>query len=415
MLKKVLSLFIIVMILLTMGSCAEILRPKPTTEPDNVVDNRKNYLVVCWPILEAQWLLTDAWEDFCKLREDGEKLELIILPAEALRDSLYEEDPEKINETADVFLINNFEHMMKYNDFKGFFQNFEEFDLTKINSELADNAKAFGCFDNGTYGIPFVTSTNMWGMNKSFMETNQLELPRTHDEVRQITRDTKNYEIIDLSYESFFSLIWRLGGEFFNEDGSKAAFNTPDTGIRAVEMIDESSEKGVGINGIFAMGDRGPKLDPNDVNGMMPQLKEGIPGYSVKSASNFCIRQTSVNKQLAFDFIEYFTTSENPETGKTYQEELCQKVFVEDAIIPTLKVAQERIANDETNKKKVVLEQINISKQIPYSPVLSEVIDILVLEMFSVTRGEKTPEVAMRYAEQEINMAIGRYLRENKK
>ena len=195
---------------------------------------------------------------------------------------------------------------------------------------------------NTVYGLPFSGNVLIMVYNKSVFSAAGVQIPKTYDELRNVSRTIKSVtgkpaflpavialdNTNDANYSAFFfaTWLWRNGGELISSDGKKAVFNS-DAGVKAAEQIVDLLKDGTatrsggeadvynGNIGMIQLGTwvtqymTGPNKQGDLGVFMLPELKAGVPQYSGLGLGALCITTSCKAPEAAYKFLEFYSTS----------------------------------------------------------------------------------------------------------
>ncbi|MGW7285192.1 ABC transporter substrate-binding protein [Streptomyces sp. NPDC054847] len=108
-------------------------------------------------------------------------------------------------------------------------------------------------WDGQLYGVPLLMQTLTAVCNtKVLADSGVDECPRTWDELEAMAPKVKKAGYVPTDYvaaltltlnHSYYPYLWQAGGEVLNEDGTKAAFNSPE-GLAALQFIKKMVDEG---------------------------------------------------------------------------------------------------------------------------------------------------------------------------
>lgn len=190
------------------------------------------------------------------------------------------------------------------------------------------------------YGLPFYTNALGLIYNKTAFEKAGLPLPKdgwTWDDFMTAVKKLSNGTMYGFGYEGgwggtfeWFPWLWQNGGELLSEDGTKAAFNSPEA-VQSVEAfmslvtnknyVPEAAKAwkawdelaaafASGTIAMYQVGDWGlagvEKFKPNFEWGVAP-LPQSKTKATVVGGANWMINKNSKNPDAAYRWLRYIT------------------------------------------------------------------------------------------------------------
>ncbi|MBO1004668.1 ABC transporter substrate-binding protein [Pseudogracilibacillus auburnensis] len=287
-----------------------------------------------------------------------------------------------------------------------------------------------GAVDGTVYAVPWYFTSGGILYNTEILEEVGIENPPTTvDEAWEMSE--KIYDKTGAIAGGYTTTAWQdlwilfptMGIDLIAEDGSSAAFNTPE----AVELLKERKEyfdKGLipedllldgslakewYVEGKLAWWVSGPQLY-RQVNDLSPEMYEksaaapgivGSEGTLYSAIQNLVVSNQSENKELAVEFVEFITNVDN-------QLEFSKLV----PILPGNKEAadnelfQSGEDSDDPEEKGLYYSAIDIEKAIDMSPPIAEanqINEILNETYVEVLINDKDPQEALNDAEKQVN------------
>lgn len=125
-------------------------------------------------------------------------------------------------------------------------------DFPQIRERIFENVWEQVEYDGKHYGVPVTMLPFILAVNTEILAANDLQIPRTWEEVRAMGPVLKEKGLhaltmpgglnLDTAYR-FLPLLYKAGGRVFDEDWTKAAFNGP-AGLAALTFLVEMKEDG---------------------------------------------------------------------------------------------------------------------------------------------------------------------------
>lgn len=283
---------------------------------------------------------------------------------------------------------------------------------------------------DAVYGIPFDANTIIFGAKTSALQQAGVSIPTNYEELRMVGAEMRNSSAEQMPYflpidglSSAFSItpyfmtwLWRLGGDLLNEDLTKATFNDPDTGVKALQMMLQLKEDGILAtdaheDGKTAMSDYGTWWMQGFTEDMefslQPALKDGGPRYSGLGVYGLAIVTTAKEPQAAYEFAVHLATEQNSVTKQHYVYNYCRN----HNLIPALKDAAKtsEIWNADSIEGdfwRTSIQQLELSKYRPAVPCWPEIEEALTSAIYCAWLGEKTPQQALDDAAEIANRLL---------
>lgn len=285
-------------------------------------------------------------------------------------------------------------------------------------------------YDGKQYGLPTAFQAGILAYNKDLFDAAGVDYPTddwTWDDARaaaeKITQPAEDVWGLQqpAHFWEFYSTLAAAGGEFFNEDKSAAAFNSPE-GLEAFSwLVEKSGVIAPPVNEIAGIPDIESTMFKNGQLGMWQVASGAISGLR-ETAANWDIQIVpKLKSHTAYAFVNMVGVSADTahlEAAQKWAEFLTASDAAVDARIssswdlPALKDTskfQEWIDDAPPANKEAVLVA---GTDAVYPPTLTgkqtELQDILNEELTAATSGEKTAEQALSDAESRVNELIAR-------
>lgn len=193
-------------------------------------------------------------------------------------------------------------------------------------------------WDGKFYSIPFSKSTRVMFYNKTILEENGFEPPKTWQDVRKIAEAVTKDNVVGMGLENSFesefqAILEQLGGTYIDEDKKKAQFASKQ-GIEAMtfihDMINEGIARTAGEDGYmsnpFSRGDVAMYIGSSAGIPHVAKAAEGViewgvttyPTWDGKGATTFAgndivmFNQASEEeKKAAWEFMKFLTSPES--------------------------------------------------------------------------------------------------------
>lgn len=195
-----------------------------------------------------------------------------------------------------------------------------------------------GQLDGATYSLPVSTNNLQLFYNRELFEQAGLDPdqpPTTWEELRdyanQCADPSAGVQGMELFTEpgegltwQFQVYLWEAGGEFLNEDGTAAAFNTP-AGEQAlqfwVDLLHEDESAVLAPWGAFGQGSACMMMDGSWMVGIwgadppfdfgtasMPHPTDGEPATNMGGEQIFIMAEDSARQEAAYRFVDWLTS-----------------------------------------------------------------------------------------------------------
>lgn len=295
------------------------------------------------------------------------------------------------------------------------------------DDDFRENALEAMTFEDKLCGVPLLMggSASMVHM-KLLDEAGITDKPQTWDDLREIAPALKAKGYYVTHYVaaleqtlnlSFYPFLWQAGGDVLNDDGSAAAFNSPE-GLEALTFIKElvdnewvpkdlltvsidatepSSPIAKGTVALVTDGSAtedvpGLKLDEWEVS---PPLKHKVEAdYGV--VGGLTVLESSQNKDAAMAWTKYLASPEH------------LKRFDKDRLYFPPRPSLTPLYDEAEDPIKAGEEQY-VDSAIPgvIHPKARQLMDVIKPEIQSCLLGDKSPEEALEAAEKAVNGVIG--------
>jgi multiple sugar transport system substrate-binding protein len=306
--------------------------------------------------------------------------------------------------------------------------------LEAVDDVIADDADDFAensrnnlTFDGQLYSVPILGSVTTLLYNTSLLDAAGItEYPATWEDLLAAgpaIRDGGNFltsyagsleSTLNLSY---FPLLWQAGGEVVNEDGSAAAFNSPE-GLEALNFVKTLFDEG------YADLDEGV-TNPPEGTGM---LVEGRVAVMLNGANNDAIRlgdawgegvlqigepltnkvQTSYGTTAGFSV---FKSAQNVDAAKAWVK------FITGPEQMTTIVSSGGFLPTRTSLSDIYADDPVLNQFAQYGPLMHgdvrhrdarAIISAVGPYIQAAFLGEQSPEDALAAAESDVNRLMGR-------
>lgn len=117
-----------------------------------------------------------------------------------------------------------------------------------VDDEFNDAAVDSMTWDGEVYSVPLLMQIFQSVCNRAVLDAAGVDTcPETWDQLKEIAPAVKDAGFYPTHYEgalgvtltqTFYPYLWQAGGEVLNEDGTEAAFNSPE-GVKALEFLAE--------------------------------------------------------------------------------------------------------------------------------------------------------------------------------
>ena len=296
----------------------------------------------------------------------------------------------------------------------------------RLIPEVLDNWK----YEGGQYGVPLYISKTLLFLNKRMMdEAGITEAPTNFDELMAAAEKMAGAEKTGFMTLNFDWLYWPLFAmndiEFVNEEGTEAAFNTPEA-VALVERLAAATESGaidkiswtgrwVEPNSAFAAGTVGMlhahapaflwfkgKSDWVDENTVEAMHLPG--GFSTPNSHSLVMSEGSKHKDEAWDFMKIATSGKG-----AYAMGSATNNLVGDAEVNA--ELMELYAKEVPAVVPVLETQLeNLDKLTGNWPFANDaaIKDAFYPELQAALLGEKSAEEALDDAERKVNRLLQR-------
>jgi multiple sugar transport system substrate-binding protein len=283
--------------------------------------------------------------------------------------------------------------------------------------------------DGEQYGLPSSYSNVVMYYNKALFDAAGLEYPTAdwtwEDEQAAATALTDKAagvygDFQPITFHEFYKVLEQAGGQFFTEDGSATAFNSPE-GVKAATWlvtkpgtVMPTEADGVGTpdydKDLFSAGKLGMwhsgiwMIDPmSQVEGLDWDIVVE-PGDVTKSSALFtngvAVTAASTEKEAAQDFAEFLTSSQTAIDTRLASSWELPPVADEEALAPYLE--QTPPAN-----RQAVLDALDTVALPPVIASQQEMQDAINEELSNAAAGRKTVEQAMADAASRVDALLG--------
>jgi multiple sugar transport system substrate-binding protein len=304
----------------------------------------------------------------------------------------------------------------------------EELDQAGIVAEDYDpTVWQFTGFEGQQYTIPLDIHLFSLMYSNPLLSDAGVTVPTTLDELRAVAEATTGGDnvgymhwILNNNDPTNFTWLWfnyqhQFGGQMLNEDGTAAAFNTPE-GVAALTWMKELEEIGnpehlpyfdLNRNGQVATWPDGPWIitpmfNPEEAPAyadldiaVMPQHDPAAPAVWAQS-HQFCLPtqgdSDEARREASFYFVDWMT-EHSVEWAAAGQ-------------VPAHNASREEaLAREEFNYTKLqpYAEQLSIAKFMPTVPALLEALPRLGTHVIAAILGQSSVEDALSNAESEVN------------
>lgn len=373
-----------------------------------------------------QGLIQSAWDNFAQQSPElqGKEVTLKFVDYEGTTSYF-----QKEGNTADLIFTDDY----------SLWALFAEDQLVDLNllgagqykDRFSESVWELGTADDVLYGLPFSAGTVLYSGRKDVMDAAGVALPQTWEEMLTVGSTLKQAGQTHIFYEQCYSprhsmggdtnlllsWIWRLGGDVINEDGTATAINENDALTKTLTMFRELQEQNLLVEAgsdesVFTqMYDYWVQYylqneENQRVYGLMPQLEEGIPGYSIKYG--YCVGIPKISKQqsLTYAFLEHLVFGTDSTTGKPYQIVATEKYW---GVLPSEASLLAEIDFSE-DLLKIYTEQLSISKVLPRTKAFPYCAEILAGTIAEVLENGRDPAEVAAEVEQELNRLLEAYL-----
>lgn len=281
---------------------------------------------------------------------------------------------------------------------------------------------------DGVISYPFISSIRPYIYRPEVLEQAGVAVPEKIEDivtVAQATHDAPNMYGYGLcagrnkyTIETWLPIFWTLGGEMFNEDNTKAAFNS-EAGVKATQMFSDLAQTApegyltsdaILFENVFQEG----KLSQLIYGGwVVPNLKNShpeaeyaiVPALEGPNGEKVCLyvidtmaiftKDTDRAKALT-GFFE-FAKGDEKYFGQSYSDY---------NLVPDMKRQYDWAFASDNELVKAMIPCVDYARQQPMIPQWSQVTDIFSVELASVCSGQKTAEQAIADAEQQVNQLL---------
>jgi len=289
-------------------------------------------------------------------------------------------------------------------------------------------------FDKKTFGLPWYLTNGVTYYNKDLFEKAGLDVskaPQSYEEMYEMAKKIKEKTgkygfFVSFKDQIGMEAFEQSGVKLFNNDFTKATFNTPeaaerlkffkkmmDEGLMPKDIITEGTGKAIQMfsAGEVAMFQGGTShagmIEKNnkavyDKTGVGPQLVNTNGKINV-AVMNVCISESSKQKTAAVKFAKFLTNEKN-------QVEFAK---ISGAIIPSTKGSiKDAFFNVSGGTTKEVARTISAKEmdkaQVIFPPIknFNDVKAAFLTEIQKALTGKTTPEAALKAAEDGANAAL---------
>ncbi|MFQ6617086.1 MAG: ABC transporter substrate-binding protein [Fidelibacterota bacterium] len=302
---------------------------------------------------------------------------------------------------------------------------------------LSDAMVRLGMWKGRIHMLPFFSDNSALFWNKRlFADSGQDpdSPPETWVELvkyaRRLTRDIDRDGVIDvygLTYSGgdasahmflFLPFVWANGGSLLNEDGTKAAINSPEA-VEALSLFTDlalkykvfqpgfASYSWIDMEGAFISGKTGMFLNGNwnvaRIKEIAPDLDFGvalIPGPEKGKHSSFAggdligITSRSKYKKEALDFLRF-----------ALSKEVQVEVWAKNGIIPVRRDFFNNRYFEKEPKYLIFAKALEVART-PYSVKYNELYEPFLISIQKALMGKLSPEEALKEAEKGINRIL---------
>ncbi|MGH3442671.1 MAG: ABC transporter substrate-binding protein [Nitriliruptorales bacterium] len=289
-----------------------------------------------------------------------------------------------------------------------------------------------GELDGSTYSLPVSTNNLQLFYNRELIEQSGLDPddpPETWDELRAAAAEcadpASGRQGLELFTEpgegltwQFQVYLWQAGGEFLNEDGTAAAFNSP-AGEQAlqfwVDLIHDDKSAAVAPWGAFGQGNACMMMDGSWMVGIwsadppfdfgtapMPHPADGQPATNMGGEQIFIMADAPDRQQAAYRFVEWVTSHE------VQLEWVKQTGFM--PVLESLAADSEYRQFIEATEPRALpfVDGAQHARSRPPIPTYPEVSDAFSREIERALLGQVSVTEALKAAEQAVNDQIAR-------
>lgn len=308
----------------------------------------------------------------------------------------------------------------------------QEFGATaRLKEQFVSTTWEASSYGDAVYGIPFDANTVIFGAKVAALDMAGVSIPESFEALQDASVRIQQSELSQTPYtlplntdetgslvDYFFTWVWRLGGDILNEDMTEAIFHDRQTGVAALDMMLQLQEDGfVSVTGYeeglsvlcdydtLWMDDFQEEMEFT----LQPQLKEGVPQYSVLGLYNLAIVSTvrEPQKQLTYDFAVHLATEKGTLDKKHYVYTYCRTHNA----IPALKeaITTDEIWNADSVEGefwRVSAQQLEIAKSRLSEPCRAEIDQVLESAIQEALQGKKSPQQALDEAAQMVNRLL---------
>lgn len=281
-----------------------------------------------------------------------------------------------------------------------------------------------GIIDGKQYAMPIVVgSARVMFYNKDVLEQAGVTVPNTWDEFITASQKIKDAGFTPFQQQwgdkskgamnaIFFPYLWQAGGNIFNEEGTKATFNSPE-GIKAAQFLYDMKASGIipesttsmsedQVFAEFKAGKLAFAVSPTNRSGEFTEagidwgyvtsLKEQ-QGGTFAAADSLVLISSSKNKELAAKLVKHMLSG--PSMTKFHE------------MAPFPPIAKDEEYHDDENFKRVYEEDQSSLVTLPAVKGSAAVYDNLYKNLQLMMLGELTPEDALnqaaRFAEESLS------------
>jgi len=274
-------------------------------------------------------------------------------------------------------------------------------------------------FEGSLYGAPILIQAAQTFANKRLLNELGVEGPTTWDEMRAVGEIAAEagyyltqYNGDETLNQNYYMYLWQAGGDVLTEDGTAAAFNSPE-GLEALEFIKEMNDKGW--------------LPAEPLSVIVPfeqtELAQGnvvySQGYMLSTARATISDELEIlppmqhREQVAIGSVgamSIFNTTEHPEAAAALVHHLSEPEFIEsmatDFFYYSPRTDLTGIHDDE---QVAEFEQYIplVDKEVVH-PQAREIMDTLKPEIQAVLLQGKEPQAALDSMESAVNELISR-------
>lgn len=271
------------------------------------------------------------------------------------------------------------------------------------------------------WGAPYLMQFSTPYCNKNVLEESGIEkCPETWDEMREAAPKAKEAGYFLTEYQgsitlnqAYYQYLWQAGGEVLSEDGTRAAFNSPE-GLEALEFIKEMVDNEWVPKGPLSVLDAYEQTDAGKGNlayimgANLVSIRQFHDPEIIETAGPMTHKETSAagsvgawsvmkggDEEAAKALVEFMTEPEMmtpflEETGYLPPREDITGLFEDDPQIAA------------------GIDYLDTVRAGVSSPYAREIIDVLIPHIQAVTIEGKDPQEALDAAEEEVNALLAR-------